>query len=250
MPNLTAHVALAVSWGESLNHALVQRCIGAYVLGATTPDIRAMTRVPREETHFMHLESPDLTSGVAGLLQSHPHLRDATRLPEPTAAFLLGYFAHLVADQGWITTVYRPYFADRARFPDQAEAMVLDRALQLDEDRRADAAVRPLLASLADAEKGVDVPFLSPANVRDWRVWVQGFLARDFSWERLRSLSRRRQRDEHLDAAAQAAESFLASVDRSLERLTEQVPAHATDAYRQRSADAFLQVGREFFKCG
>lgn len=249
MPNLTAHVALAVEWGESLDHALLERCAGAYLLGATAPDVRAMTHVSREETHFMRLDSPDLTAGVDGLFQANPRLRDAARLSEPTAAFLLGYFAHLIADQGWITSVYRPFFGDRSRFPDRAEALVLDRALQLDEDRRTAGHVRPLLASLADAEKGVDIGFLSPDTIRDWRVWAQGFLARDFSWERLRFLARRRQREEHLDAAGQAAESFLASVDQNLQRLAEQVPARALDAYRSRAAEAFLQVGREFLRC-
>lgn len=250
VPNLPAHVGLALDWAESLDHPVVRQSLGAYLLGATAPDSRAMTKAAREDTHYMGLDSVIMTAGVDGLFKAHPELQDAGRLPEPTVAFLLGYFAHLIADQGWITTVYRPYFGNSAVFSDTGEAKVLDRALQLEEDRRVGSQIRGAIPLLAEAEAGVDIPLLSAGTLRDWRAWAQAFLARDFSWERLRFVARRRQLDEHLDAAERATESVLGSVDESMGRLAQRVPPASVVAYRERAAECFLQVGREFLKCG
>ncbi|MSQ13945.1 MAG: hypothetical protein EXR47_07445 [Dehalococcoidia bacterium] len=250
MPNLPAHVGLALEWAESLDQPVVRQWLGAYLLGATAPDSRAMTKAAREDTHYMSLDSAGMTAGVDGLFKAHPELQDAARLPEPTVAFLLGYFAHLIADQGWITTVYRPFFGNSAVFSDAAEAKVLDRALQLDEDRRIQQELHRALPLLAEAEAGVGITFMPTATLRDWRAWTQTFLARDFSWERLRFVSRRRQLDEHLDAAERATESFLGAVDESMSRLAQRVPPASVAAYRERAAACFLQVGREFLKCG
>lgn len=250
MPNLPAHVGLALDWAESLDHPVVRQSLGAYLLGATAPDSRAMTKAAREDTHYMGLDSLNMTAGVDGLFRAHPELQDAIRLPEPTVAFLLGYFAHLIADQGWITTVYRPFFGNSAVFSDAAEAKVLDRALQLEEDRRVESQIRGVIPHLAEAEAGVDITFMSAKTLSDWRAWAQAFLARDFSWERLRFVARRRQLDEHLDAAERATESFLGSVDESMSRLVQRVPPASVAAYRERAAACFLQVGREFLKCG
>lgn len=250
MPNLPAHVGLALDWAELLDHPVVRRSLGAYLLGATAPDSRAMTKVAREDTHYMGLDSAGMTAGVDGLFKAHPELQDAARLPEPAVAFLLGYFAHLIADQSWITTVYRPFFGNSAVFSDAAEAKVLDRALQLEEDRRNEREIHRVLPLLAEAEAGVDITLLSAKTLHDWRAWAQSFLARDFSWERLRFLSRRRQLNEHLDAAEQATESFLGSVDESMSRLAQRVPPASVAAYRERAAACFLLVGREFLKCG
>lgn len=250
MPNLPAHVGLALDWAESLDQPVVRQSLGAYLLGATAPDSRAMTKAAREETHYMGLDSASMTAGVDGLLKAHPGLQDAARLPGPTVAFLLGYFAHLIADQGWITTVYRPFFGNSAVFSDAAEAKVLDRALQLEEDRRIERELHRVLPLLAEAEAGVELPLMSAETLRDWRAWAQTFLARDFSWERLRFVARRRQLDEHLDAAERATESFLSSVDAGMSRIAKRVPPASVAAYRERAGACFLQVGREFLKCG
>ena len=52
MPNLPMHIYLADQVAEQLDRGYVFDHMGAYYLGSTAPDIRAMTRWPREQTHF------------------------------------------------------------------------------------------------------------------------------------------------------------------------------------------------------
>ncbi|MSQ11984.1 MAG: hypothetical protein EXR48_04745 [Dehalococcoidia bacterium] len=249
MPNLQAHIALALQWSEALPSSPARELLGTYLLGSTVPDIRAMTRALREDTHFMELDSSSMTAGIDGLLSAHPGLAEASRLNGPTVAFLLGYFSHLVADQGWVTTVYRPYFANPSLFPDQVESKVLDRALQLEQDRSAQDAVQRVMPLLADAEKDVIIGFIPQQLLEEWREWLQEFLARGFTWDRLRFLARRRQQQEHLEAAGQVADRFLGSVDSGLARIAQRVPPESVRAYRERSARTFLRVSREFLRC-
>ena len=55
MPNLPMHLFLANRIAEELDWGAVHDNLGDYLLGSTSPDIRAMTKWDRERTHFAPL---------------------------------------------------------------------------------------------------------------------------------------------------------------------------------------------------
>ncbi|MBI2936097.1 MAG: zinc dependent phospholipase C family protein [Chloroflexi bacterium] len=249
MPNLPAHVALAWEAARRLNDDAVNKWSGAFLLGSTTPDIRAMTKWTRDETHFAPLESTDVADGITGLFQAQPQLARRSQVSDSTCAFLLGYVTHLVADQCWITEIYRPYFANQAVYEDQVEAKVLDRALQLELDRQSTPLVKDFGALLANSEQGIDVGFISPSTLEAWRQWVEGMLAREFTWERLRIMAGRRQEPQAHPAAQQAAERFLRSVPHGLDRIFQQLPWGRIEEYKEHAVQEFLRWAKGYLEC-
>src|SRR5581483_6000806 len=135
MPPLGLHMTVARELAADLRSPRVDADRGAYYLGATTPDIRVLTRWDRERTHFFDLHCLDAQSGVHRLFEEQPQLRDAAALDAGTAAFVAGYISHLVLDERYITEIYRRYFGKGGVLGDEVMANVMDRLLQLHMDR-------------------------------------------------------------------------------------------------------------------
>lgn len=249
MPNLPMHiylcqqVATELDWGYAHDHP------GAAYLGSTTPDIRAMTKWDRARTHFSDLSVSHIGAGVQRMFELHPHLAGADNgLAPETRAFLLGYVSHLVADEVWITTMFRPHFDPGSHVTDTAvEAHIWDRALQLDMDRWALNGNGGLTAQ-SDAIAAVTqlpaLDFLQDELIDEWRGWVARLLGWDFTWERLKRALNRMYRDN--DEVQQVVDGFLAQMPRSLERVYERVSPELIDAYRQRVIDETKAQAREY----
>lgn len=249
MPNLPMHiylcqqVATELDWGYAHDHP------GAAYLGSTTPDIRAMTKWDRARTHFSDLSVSHIGAGVRRMFELHPHLAGADNgLAPETRAFLLGYVSHLVADEVWITTMFRPHFDPGSHVTDTAvEAHIWDRALQLDMDRWALNGNGGLTAQ-SDAIAAVTqlpaLDFLQDELIDEWRGWVARLLGWDFTWERLKRALNRMYRDN--DEVQQVVDGFLAQMPRSLERVYECVSPELIDAYRQRVIDETKAQAREY----
>ena len=249
MPNLPMHiylcqqVATELDWGYAHDHP------GAAYLGSTTPDIRAMTKWDRARTHFSDLSVREIGAGVRRMFELHPHLAGADNgLTPPTRAFLLGYVSHLVADEVWITTMFRPHFAAGNRITDtDVEAHIWDRALQLDMDSAVLSDNGGLSAqndAIAALEQMPALGFLQDELIDEWRGWVARLLGWDFTWERLKRALNRMYRDD--DEVQQVVDGFLANMPRSLERVYERVPRALIDDYRRRVIDETKTQAREF----
>ena len=159
MPNLSAHLGMAKEAASRLKHPTVDRYLGAFLLGSVSPDIRIMTRGKRDDTHFVDLDFQREGEGLDGLFLHHPHLAQAADLTEATQAFIVGYASHLFADELWILDMYRPYFGNREVFQDPLWGDLMDRALQLELDRREQLALgglETLHPLMANAEEDVD----------------------------------------------------------------------------------------------
>jgi len=145
---------------------------GAYYLGATTPDIRVLTRWDRERTHFFDLHCFDRQDGVHRLFEQEPTLRDAHAVDAATAAFVAGYISHLIMDEEYITQIYRQYFGEGGVLGDELMSDVMDRLLQLhlDREEREDAAAT---AEIRDALAGtaveVAIDFIGRDTLVEWR---------------------------------------------------------------------------------
>ena len=249
MPNLPMHiylcqqVAMELDWGYAHDHP------GAAYLGSTTPDIRAMTKWDRARTHFSDLSVREIGAGVRRMFELHPHLAGADNgLTPQTRAFLLGYVSHLVADEVWITTMFRPHFAAGNRITDtDVEAHIWDRALQLDMDNAVLSDNGGLSAqndAIAALEQMPALGFLQDELIDEWRGWVARLLGWDFTWERLKRALNRMYRDD--DEVQQVVDGFLANMPRSLERVYERVPRALIDDYRRRVIDETKVQAREF----
>lgn len=249
MPNLPMHiylcqqVAVELDWGYAHDHP------GAAYLGSTTPDIRAMTKWDRARTHFSDLSVPAIGAGVQRMFELHPHLAGADNgLTPATRSFLLGYVSHLVADEVWITTMFRPHFAPENRITDtDIEAHIWDRALQLDMDNAVLSDNGGLVAendAIAAVAQMPALDFLQDELIDEWRGWVARLLGWDFTWERLKRALNRMYRDDA--AVQQVVDGFLAEMPRSLERVYEQIPPALIDDYRRRVIDETKIQAREF----
>ncbi len=248
MPNPHAHFALAEEIARRLQHPILEAHLGSFHLGSVSPDIRVMTRGPREDTHFSQLSDTDPWAGVLGMFKAHPQLRDARALSGATQAFICGFVSHLIADQAWILRIYRPYFGNPNLFADRDYANILDRALQLELDRQARDATHAFVAvqaHLVRADDGVEIGFISPETLQAWRNRVAEMAAREFTWDRLRFMLRRAVPDQNA-AAQESVERFLADVPAGVEAISLQVPKGEVEAFREAAIQETVRFSQEY----
>ena len=245
------HIYLANQVAEQLDRGYVYDNIGSFYLGSTTPDIRAMTKWPREKTHFSLLSVEEVGTGTRTMFENYPALLEGGEVSEATRSFLLGYISHLAADETWITSVYRANFdttvEDARLTADQVEADIWDRAIQLDMDRQS----LPELQGSIDAQQavscgdeGVSVAFLEDGLLAEWKDWVGRFMGMEFDWERLKRALNRMYRDN--DDVQYSVGAFLERMPRSLEEVYEKIPEARVEAYRQQAVAATIAQIREF----
>ncbi len=234
MPNLPTHFSFALETLDALNDPGIRANLGSFLLGSTTPDIRARTKWKRAHTHFAPLSVEKVGTGAEGLFHANPHLTEAARNSPATRAFIAGYLSHLVTDETWITQVYRPFFGNRDLFPDELKANVFDRAVQLDMDRRARTeapGMDKIIERLHESDRYVRVGFIDEDTLSSWQAWVAQFCARPFSWDRLHFLARRMYRDS--PTVEQEVDGFLTDPSSNLKQVYDRLPGNRMRDFRQ-----------------
>ncbi|MCH7736184.1 MAG: hypothetical protein IH872_02165, partial [Chloroflexi bacterium] len=234
---------------EELDRSYVFDNLGSYFLGSNTPDIRVMTKAPREQTHFAPLSVDTVGTGTRTMFGMHPELSED--MSPASQAFLAGYICHLAADEVWITSVFRPHFdtslPESRVTGDQIEANIWDRALQLDMDRQtlpqlnAETNQQELLAC---SDQDVAIPFLEEGLLAEWKDWVGRLMGWEFEWDRLKRALNRLYRDD--EDVQRNVDRFLEAMPRSLEQVHEKVPEAEVSAYQQRALAATIEQVREF----
>ncbi len=205
MPSLGSHLVVARRVAERLGRPVIDADRGAYYLGATAPDIRAITRRDRSETHFYDLDDFGPQDSLGRMARAYPELARPAVLPRPTPAFLAGYVTHLVMDERYIEQVYRSEFGERSRRARNPRRDVLDRALQFEMDRRERedaAAMDEIRAALAAQEGDPRVPFLPGPDLARWREAVADIAAQPPTYERFPRMLRLHLGRAGLDEAA------------------------------------------------
>ncbi len=253
MPNLSAHLGMAKDAASRLGHPTIDRYLGAFLLGSVSPDIRIITKGKRDDTHFVDLEFQREGDGLEGMFQLHPHLARGADLTEATKAFIVGYASHLLSDEIWILDLYRPYFGNRDVYHDPIQGDLMDRALQLELDRREQLALgglETLRPFMVNAEDNVDVGFISSATMCEWRQWIEGALDWSFTWDRLRFMARRviaRGYDDRSgEQAREIVEGFLESVPSGLDSIYRTVPRDLFEDFRERSINDLLEFAQGY----
>ena len=252
MPNLTAHLGMAKDAASRIDHPTVSNNMGALLLGSVSPDIRIVTKASRDDTHFVGLDFQLSGEGLSTMFQEYPHLGKHGNNSGATQAFIIGYASHLFADEKWILDFYRPYFGNRKVFNTPEHGDLMDRAFQLELDRRENTGVggiRVLHPLLACAEQGVNIDFIPPDVMTEWRKWVQSALDWEFSWERLRFMARRimsRNPDYSEEKMDFFLEQFFLLNSNGIESVYEFVPQSDLDVYREKIMDFVLEFAQEY----
>lgn len=251
MPNLPMHIYLAHQVAEQLDWGSIFDHLGSFYLGSTSPDIRAMTKWPREQTHFAPLSVREVGTGARTMFKLYPELLEESSRSPATRTFLLGYVCHLAADEVWITSIYRPNFditsKDSRLTDDQIEADIWDRAVQLDMDRFSLPDVSgPLDAghAVSCGDTGVSISFFEDGLLSQWKERVSSFVGRDFDWSRLKFALNRMYRDN--DDVQVIVDRFLERMPYSLEEVYEKIPEAKVENYRREAVTATIAHVRKF----
>jgi hypothetical protein len=243
MPLLGLHMVAAREIAQDLASPIIDADRGAFYLGATTPDIRVITRWERERTHFFNLDDFEEQDGVQRLFESQPSLRDAHALNESTASFMAGYISHLVLDQDYICQIYRPLFGERSTLSGDEKANLMDRMLQFEmdrSDRQDDAMIADIRDALIASALDVTVDFIAHDTLLQWRERSVEVLGHAPSWERFGRFASR-----HLSAAGlegdEVVRQFMDEVPLLLRRTIDHV---GEERIREYLHDAKARAGR------
>lgn len=248
MPNLPMHIYVAQQVAEELDWGFVHEHLGSCFLGATAPDIRAMTKWDRGDTHFAPLTFETVGAGTRRMFELYPELADRREQNAATTAFVIGYISHLTSDELWITTMYRPHFlGDNCVAGSEVEAQLWDRALQLDMDREVHLETDDLCkagVAIGDAVEGVEIEFLSPESLTEWREWVARFMSWEFDWVRLKRALNRMYRDN--DDVQEIVDRFLAEMPQSMDAVYDKISRDKIEAFRQATVRQTLLQVKEY----
>ena len=248
MPNLTAHMDIALECVTLLPVPVLQHNMGAFLLGSCSPDVRIVTHTHRSNTHFAPITNDILGLGMTNMFQTYPALADWVNLPQKTQAFVAGYISHLITDEAWIIKMYQPYFGNRSVFEDEMLANIADRAVQLDLDRTAietHHGFQHVTSMLTDAHQGIEIEFIDAAVLAEFQQRVQDATQRQFSWERLVFMARR-QYPEYNDVAESKAKTFLDDLPDSLNDVYQRIPVSAVADFRTTILEFWLEAMKEY----
>jgi len=242
LPNLPAHIYLAHHAAKRLGHRTLEEHLGCFLLGATSPDVRVITRRRREEYHFAPLDFDAVGAGVKAMFLAHPHLSPSLDHDAPTQAFVAGYMTHLFADEIWITQMYRPYFGNPNVFGDDVLGKVLDRALQLELDREAWETLDATRAQLQAASDGFNTGIIPSETLSEWKKWILSSFERGFTWDRLQFMARRIAGGDDAHPAHRLAEEFLRDAPQGLDDLYDLVPRRSVADYKERTIETLVDA--------
>lgn len=249
MPPITLHMVLANRIAEGLGLADIDGNPGEYLLGATSPDIRVLTRQGREETHFFDLDVHDHQDSVAGFFEAYEHLVDPAGLAPVTRAFVAGYVSHLIFDENYITGIYRPYFARYEDLGGHLRANLMDRLLQFDLDREFGddpGTVQRMATALACTVEGIECGFIDHETLDKWREVALDVAQRDMDLPRMRSMV-----SNHLRRAGILEDRELGELLDSIPDLLNETIAHVTsdeiDAFLRRSTEEAAAAIERYF---
>jgi hypothetical protein len=248
VPPIFLHMATARDVAQQLDSETLAAQSGAYLLGATSPDIRVLTREDRSVTHFYDLHVMEHQDSVEAMFTANPHLREAGALNDETVAFVAGYIGHLVLDQTWIEAVYRPHFGQISSLGGDAQADVMDRVLQYELDRRRredQEQVQGIRDDLQCCSLAINAGFLDSNLLRRWLDVVIDITRHPPTWERFRFQGGRHLRSAGIESD-EAMTAFLETIPDVLERTIRHVSTAHVDAYLEQSTEKALRLAREY----
>ncbi len=251
MPPIFFHMAAARDVGQGLEVKPITAESGAYYLGATTPDIRVLTRGDRRDTHFFDLDSLAHQDSVEEFFKSNAHLADADRLDAQTAAFVAGYITHLVLDETYIESMYRPHFGQLSALGGSDQANMMDRLLQFELDRRRREQrgdVDEIRDALSGCALAVDVGFLDSETLHRWQEVAIDLTRHPPDWERFKFQGGRHLRQTWMDDPA-AYRNFLETIPDLLQDTIRHVSTAHVDSFLEQSRERAREAVERYLGC-
>lgn len=248
MPPLGMHVTLARELAEQLNYDAARTEPGAYYLGATTPDIRVLTRWDRAKTHFFDLNNFGEQRSVETLFREQPELASPKGKSKSVAAFLCGYISHLEIDEAWIVDIYRPCFGEGSVLKGDVLANLLDRVLQFELDRRqrGDPSVMPEIHDeLIKATVDEAIGFIDKETLLRWREVSADVVSREPTWDRFGVLASRHLRAFGVKSEADLAH-FLDNIPDLLDQSIRAVTPERIEAFQETARKRALDAMRTY----
>jgi len=245
-------MVLARQIALDLGHVDVPASSGAYLLGATSPDIRVITKQDRLSTHFFDLNEHNHQDSVASFLATYGDLAAPENLNIETRAWATGYISHLVMDEAYITQIYRPFFARHDELGGTIRANVMDRLLQFDLDRcygndpelKAD-----ICGALSGTVQGIECGFLDADTLERWRQVSLDVAGREMDWDRMRGMISNHLRYSGLQEG-ETLSGFLDSLPELLDETIAHITSAEVDAFVQRATDAARSAIERYLGCG
>lgn len=250
MPPIGLHLVLADRLSKALDDATVLESLGTYLLGATAPDIRVITREDRQRTHFFDLSIDDHQDPVGAFLSANGHLVDAAALNPDTRGFVAGYISHLVMDEVYITRVYREYFRRHDEMGGAIRANVMDRLLQFDLERsygNDPDLSNSICTALSCTLENVNVGFIEADTLEQWRGVTKDVAERNMDWERMRGMIANHLHRAGMDEGDEASE-FLDSLPALLDETIAHVTNAEVDGFIERSLEAAAGAVEAYLK--
>lgn len=251
MPPIFMHMAVARDIREAMAQEPLNAEPGAFYLGATTPDIRVLTRGDRRDTHFFDLENTEHQDSVAEFFRLHSRLREVEQLDRQTVAFISGYITHLVLDESYILSMYRPYFGQLSALGGDMNANMMDRLLQYELNRRrleTQQHVDEIRGSLEQCRLAVDIGFLDSETLKRWQQVAIDITRHPPDWNRFRHQGGRHLSQAWMEDPA-SYEEFLKTVPDLLQRTIEHVSTAQVDAFIERSREQAITVVERYLGC-
>jgi hypothetical protein len=251
MPLLGLHTVIAKEVADRLRHRVLDEERGNLYLGSTAPDIHVITRWERGRTHFFDLSNFDEQSGVASLFEAYPRLRKPGDLSAATSAFVAGYLTHLVMDDLWINTIYRPFFGDRSPMGGDVRANIMDRALQFSLDRREridPELMAHILNEIARSNLAPDVEVIDGETLGRWKHIVLDVVNHPPDWERFRYVASRHLRAAGIESPAQFQE-FLRSLPDLVDETLRYLGEKRLRKFKKRSVEESMAAVKEYLEC-
>ncbi|MGI8551661.1 MAG: hypothetical protein ACR2PL_12880 [Dehalococcoidia bacterium] len=248
MPPIFLHMAMAADVAGDLPSAPLHDEQGTYLFGATTPDIRVITRRDRAETHYFDLNVFEHQDSVANFFTAHPELRFPEHLSQATVAFVGGYITHLALDETYIQQVYRPYFGQLSALGGDLSANTMDRILQYELDRRRRAQperVQEIRSALENCSFAMDVGFLDSATLRRGREVATDQTRHPPNWERFRFQGTRHLHGLNVETA-EAWERFRGTIPDLLQRTISHVSTAQVDAFLEQATERARRVLEQY----
>ena len=252
MPPIFLHMAIARDIERLVGNPAVSDQVGEYYLGATTPDIRVLTRWDRARTHFFDLNVYEHQDSVATLFAEHPELASPEQLSPETVAFIAGYITHLCLDERYIYDVYRPYFGQQSALGGDLTANTMDRLLQfeLDRQRREDTeTASEIRESLEGCSLAIDVGFLDSDTLKKWLQVAIDQTRHPPDWRRFRHQGGRHLPGVNLESE-EALDEFLERVPELLQRTIGHVSTKQVDAYVEQATETAAAQIRRYLGVG
>ena len=248
MPNSSLHISFAKDAAETLNHPSINKRMGSYLLGSTSPDVRNVAGWERYDTHFFHLNTDPPGKGIERFFHHYPELEEMANLNEETKTFVIGYMSHLVTDETWIVDVYRRYFGKSSDIAGDPMRNVMDRALQFHMDREERAqlgSIEDVLYLLKESDKGVKVGFIDSELLGRWKQVICDRTADELPWKHFRRYAKKAL-PNHLKDDPKQVDSLVDSGPELLVRAQAHVPVHVLSEFRQKSIDQFVKLAGEY----